>query len=333
MAQDHAVLLHYLAPLQACLEPDDVTELVVNRPGELGLERAGGWEWREAPELTETWLSTLARAAAAYTSQDVTEETPICSTVLPQGERCQIVLPPAAERLSLTLRKPSSVSLDLDAFARSGLFDAVALATDDLSTEEAELLRLRDAGDWPAFFRRAVESRRNILISGATGSGKTTFAKGLVRLIPSEERLLTIEDARELVVPHRNAVHMLYAKDGQGLARVGPKQLLESALRMRPDRILLQELRDGTAFFYLRNVNTGHPGSITTIHADSAVLAFEQLTLLVKESEGGRDLARDDIRSLLHMLVDVVVQMRRVEGRFRMTEVWYDPVRKRALAA
>ena len=98
-------------------------------------------------------------------------------------------------------------------------------------------------------------------------------------------------------------------------------------------RILLQELRDGTAFFYLRNVNSGHPGSITTVHADSAALAFEQLTLLVKESEGGRDLARDDIRSLLHLLVDVVVQMRREAGRFRISEVWYDPVRKRALAA
>lgn len=333
MAQDNSVLLHYLAPLQQCLEPDDVTELVINRPGELAIERAGGWEWRDAPELTETWLATLAKAAAAYTAQDVTDETPICSTVLPRGERCQIVLPPAAERLSLTLRKPSTVSLDLDAFARGGLFDAVALATNDLSPDEAALMRLRDTGDWPGFFRLAVESRRNLLISGATGSGKTTFAKGLVQLIPSQERLLTIEDARELVVPHRNAVHMLYAKDGQGLAKVGPKQLLESALRMRPDRILLQELRDGTAFFYLRNVNTGHPGSITTIHADSAVLAFEQLTLLVKESEGGRDLARDDIRSLLHLLVDVVVQMRRVDGRFRMTEVWYDPLRKRALAA
>lgn len=333
MAQDSSVLLHYLAPLQQCLEPDDVTELVVNRPGELAIERAGGWEWRDAPELTETWLATLAKAAAAYTSQDVTDETPICSTLLPRGERCQIVLPPAAERLSLTLRKPSAVSLDLEAFARSGLFDAVALATNDLSADEAELMRLRDTGDWPGFFSLAVESRRNLLISGATGSGKTTFAKGLVKLIPPQERLLTIEDARELVVPHRNAVHMLYAKDGQGLAKVGPKQLLESALRMRPDRILLQELRDGTAFFYLRNVNTGHPGSITTIHADSAVLAFEQLTLLVKESEGGRDLARDDIRSLLHLLVDVVVQMRRVDGRFRITEVWYDPLRKRALAA
>lgn len=333
MAQDSSVLLHYLAPLQRCLEPDDVTELVVNRPGELAIERAGGWEWRDAPELTETWLATLAKAAAAFTAQDITDEAPICSTVLPRGERCQIVLPPAAEQLSLTLRKPSAVTFDLEAFAKAGLFESVALASNDLSAAETALMALRDAGDWPAFFRLAVKSRRNLLISGATGSGKTTFAKGLVRLIPPEERLLTIEDARELVVPHRNAVHLLYAKDGQGLAKVGPKQLLESALRMRPDRILLQELRDGTAFFYLRNVNTGHPGSITTIHADSAVLAFEQLTLLVKESEGGRDLARDDIRSLLHLLVDVVVQMRRIDGRFRVTEVWYDPLRKRALAA
>lgn len=333
MAHDAAVLQHYMKPLQACLEPAGVTEVVVNRPGELGIEHDGGWEWRAAPDLSESWLSTLAKAAAAFTAQDVTAETPICSTVLPGGERCQIVIPPAAERLSLTLRKPSETTFDLDAFECAGLFDEVALATNDLSADETKLLALRDARDWPAFFRLAVQSRRNVLISGATGSGKTTFAKGLVKLIPDSERLLTIEDARELTVPHRNAVHLLYAKDGQGLAKVGAKQLLESALRMRPDRILLQELRDGTAFFYLRNVNTGHPGSITTIHADSATLAFEQLTLLVKESEGGRDLARDDIRALLHMLVDVVVQLRRVDGRFRMTEVWYDPLRKRALAA
>lgn len=332
MAQDTSVLTHYLAPLQRRLEPEDVTELVVNRPGELGVERQGGWQWHKAPELTAEWLSTLARAAAAYTTQDVTDENPICSTVLPNGERCQVVLPPAAERVSLTLRKPSALQLDLEAFAARGLFENVALARGDLADVEHELLTLRDARDWCGFFRLAVECRRNILISGATGSGKTTFAKGLVKLIPPHERLLTIEDARELSVPHRNAVHLLYAKDGQGRAKVGAKQLLESALRMRPDRILLQELRDGTAFFYLRNVNTGHPGSITTIHADSAVLAFEQLTLLVKESEGGRDLARDDIRALLHTLVDIVVQLRRIDGHFRMTEVWYDPLRKRALA-
>lgn len=333
MPGDTAVLQHYLAPFRRYLGPGDVTELVINRPGEFAVETLSGWSWVEAPELTEATLRPLAVAAAAATTQDVTAETPICSTVLPSGERCQIVLPPAAEFISVTLRKPSERTMDMRDFQAAGLFEAVSVAKGALKPEESQLLALRDAGDWPAFFNAAVRARKNILISGATGSGKTTFAKGLIQLIPSEERLITIEDARELVVPHRNVVHLLYAKDGQGIAKIGAKHLLESALRMRPDRILLQELRDGTAFFYLRNVNSGHPGSITTVHADSAALAFEQLTLLVKESEGGRDLARDDIRSLLHLLVDVVVQMRRHNGRFRITEVWYEPLRKRALAA
>jgi len=333
---DTAVLDHYLTPLRPLLEPDDVTELVVNRPGEVGVERSGRWVWRDVPELSEPWLRTLAVAAAAYTRQDVGADRPICSTVLPGEERCQIVLPPVAPEgtVSLTIRKPSRRRLTLEDFRAGGLFETTAVAHQgETDAIDAELIRLRDLGDWPAFFRLAVKTRRNILVSGATGSGKTTFAKGLVELIPADERLLTIEDTRELVAPHRNIVHMIYSKDGQGLAPVGPKALLESALRMRPDRILLQELRDGTAFFYLRNVNSGHPGSITTVHADSAALAFEQLTLLVRESEGGRDLPRDDIRALLHLLIDVVVQMKKVDGRFRMTEVWHEPLRKRRAGA
>lgn len=329
---DTAVLDHYLAPLKVLLAPDDVTELVVNRPGEVGIEQGGQWRWHEEPILTEAWLRTLAVAAAAFTKQDVSDAHPICSTALPGDERCQIVLPPAAPpgTVSLTIRKPSRRHIGLDDFAATGLFDSV-LTDDEAAADpvDAELTALKAAGDWPAFFRLAVVSRRNILISGATGSGKTTFAKGLVEIIPDHERLLTIEDTREFVVPHRNVVHLTYSKEGQGLAQVTAKSLLESALRMRPDRILLQELRDGTAFFYLRNVNSGHPGSITTVHADSAALAFEQLTLLVRESEGGRDLPRDDIRALLHLLIDVVVQMKKIDGRFRLTEVWHDPARKR----
>lgn len=333
MTQDIAVLQHYLEPLRTALEAPGVTELVVNRPGEMGLETAAGWLWLDAPELTERWLTTLAKAAAAFTAQDITDGTPICSTVLPAGERCQIVAPPAAQSLSITVRRPAATALDLEAMAKAGLFEAIAPTRQGDDAVDARLATLRAAGDWPGFFRVAVCGRRNILVSGATGSGKTTFAKGLVQLIPAHERIVTIEDARELTVPHRNAVHLLYAKDGQGAANVGPKDLLEAALRMRPDRILLQELRDAAAFYFLRNVNTGHPGSITTIHADSAELAFEQLTLLVKESASGRDLPRADIRSLLVALVDIVVQMRREGGRFRITEVWHDPDRKRRVAA
>lgn len=332
MTYDAAVLTHYLTPLRAHLDAADVTEVVVNRPGEFAVETAAGWRWFTAPELTAEALTHIAVAAAAATRQDVTSERPICSTVLPSGERCQVVLPPAAEHTSLTFRKPSDLELSVDELGTQGFFDRMGQAR-DARTVDAELCALRARGDWPGFFRAAVVGRRNILISGATGSGKTTLAKALIRLIPPQERLVTLEDTRELVVPHRNAVHLLYAKDGQGLAQVGPKALLESALRMRPDRILLQELRDAAAFFYLRNVNTGHPGSITTIHANSATLAFEQLVLLVKESEAGRELPREDIRHLLQGLVDIVVQVERKDGRFRLCEVWHEPVRVRALAA
>ena len=178
-----------------------------------------------------------------------------------------------------------------------------------LDDTEEELLRLLASSEYEAFMRLAVRSRKNILVSGPTGSGKTTWTKALIREIPSDERLVTIEDAKELVLDrHPNHVRLFYSKDDQGLARVTPKQLLESCLRMKPDRILLAELRAEEAFDYLRNVNSGHPGSITSIHATSAELAFEQLVLLVKQNPGGRELARSDIKSLLYLLIDVVIQ-------------------------
>jgi type IV secretion system protein VirB11 len=128
---------------------------------------------------------------------------------------------------------------------------------------------------------------------------------------------------------HPNHVRLFYSKDDQGVARVTPKQLLESCLRMKPDRILLAELRADEAFDYLRNVNSGHPGSITSIHAASAELAFEQLVLLVKQNSAGRDLARGDIKSLLYLLVDVVIQFGVERHERFIKEIWYDPGRGR----
>jgi type IV secretion system protein VirB11 len=325
------VLARYLEPLAPYLADNTLTEIVVNRPGEIFVEGPDGWTRHEAATLTPAYLSHLATAAAGHTRQDIGPEYPVVSTSLIGEERCQIVAPPAvpAGMISLTIRKPSALTMNLDALERAKLFDEVRSAGDELTADEHRLLALKDAGLWREFLELAVRTRRNILISGATGSGKTTLSKALIAAIPAHERLITIEDTVELVIPHQNSVRLLYAKDGQGVAKIGPRELLESSLRMRPDRILLQELRDGTAFFYLRNVNSGHPGSITTVHADSARLAFEQLTLLVKESAEGRDLHRDDIRSLLLLLVDIVVQMQKRDGRYRISEIYYDPVRKR----
>lgn len=328
---DTSILEHNLEPLRPLLDADGVTELVINEVGVVGIETGEGWQWHTMPQLDMLALTSIAQTAAAFTKQDINEENPICSTILPTGERVQLVVPPALEpgRISITIRKPSTVNLTIEDFEKGGLFEHTVIAEDRVSESDAAMEKALAERNHIEFFKLAVRSRKNILISGATGSGKTTFSKGLTQLIPPEERLLTIEDTRELVLPQRNVVNLLYAKDGQGLAKISAKELLESALRMRPDRILLQELRDGTAFFYLRNVNSGHPGSITTIHADSAKLAFEQLGLLVKESEAGSDLSRADIQSLLKLLVDVIVQVKKVNGKFRATEIYFEPRGKR----
>jgi len=330
---DDAALRTYLEPISKFLDEPGLTELCINRPHEVWCEGRGGWTRHEVLDdrLSFSGLDGLASLAASYTRQDIRSEWPILSTTLPCGERCQIVIPPAVPdgTISVTIRKPSKVTMSLANFDAAGLFDHVVIEAGRISDLDRELLQLRAARQWAAFFDLAVKGRKNIVISGPTGSGKTTFAKGLIKCIPTHERILTIEDTLELEVPQPNHVRLLYSKDGQGLSRVGPKQLLESCLRMRPDRILLQELRDGTAFFYLRNANSGHPGSITTVHADSATLAFEQLTLLVKESEGGSEIERGDIRALLFMLVDIVVQMKVTpEGSRRITEVYFDPERQ-----
>src|SRR5260221_219981 len=213
--------------------------------------------------------------------------------------------------------------------AARGIFRRAKPAARMLDAVEQELLSLLGRRDFEAFMRLAVRSRKNIVVSGPTGSGKTTWNEALIREIPSDERLVTIEDAHELVLDnHPNHVRLYYSKDEQGLARVSPRKLLEASLRMRPDRILLAELRAAEAFDYLRNVNSGHPGSVTSVHAASAELAFEQLVLLVKQSDSGRGLSRTDIRTLLYLLVDVVIQCGVEYHRRYISEIWYTPERR-----
>lgn len=326
-----------LRALRPILIDRDVTEICINRPGEAYVETRAGWRCEALPFATFEWCQSLARLVANSTRQRIDTESPLLSAALPGGERIQIVLPPATTpgTVAITIRRPADEVWTLAELDQRGVFQSARRAGETPDDTEAELLRLLEARDYQAFLRLAVERRRNILVSGPTGSGKTTFTKALIREIPPDERLITIEDARELVLDrHDNHVRLFYSKDDQGLARVTPKQLLESCLRMKPDRILLAELRGEEAFDYLRNVNSGHPGSITSIHAASAELAFEQLVLLVKQSRAGQELAREEIKHLLYLLIDVVVQFG-VEHRQRcIKEIWYDPARKhRALAA
>jgi type IV secretion system protein VirB11 len=321
-----------LRPLRPVLSDPELTELCINRPGEAFIETRRGWERVPLPFADFDWCVRLAKLIANSTRQRIDEGTPLLSASLPTGERAQIVLPPATTSgtVAITLRRPSQEVWSIGELAQRGIFRSTRRSTAVLDETEQELLRLLKTEEYEAFMRLAVRARKNILVSGPTGSGKTTWTKALIQEIPADERLITIEDARELVLEgHPNHVRLFYSKDDQGLSRVTPKHLLESCLRMKPDRILLAELRAEEAFDYLRNVNSGHPGSITSIHAGTCELAFEQLVLLVKQSAAGRELARSDIKSLLYLLVDVVIQFG-VERQERfIKEVWFEPDRRR----
>lgn len=327
---ERSALALTLAPLRPFLDDPAITEVCINRPGELFLETARGWRREALPAADFSWCLRLSKLIAHATRQRVDEESPLLSASLPGGARVQLVAPPAttARTVAIAIRRPASAVWSVAELAERGLFRQ-ARAAGEATATHGELARLLGQGRYVEFMQQAVRSRQNILVSGPTGSGKTTFTKALIREIPPEERLITIEDAQELALDaHPNHVRLFYSKDDQGVARVSPKQLLEACLRMRPDRILLAELRGEEAFDYLRNVNSGHPGSITSVHAASCALAFEQLVLLIKQSAGGEGLTRADIKQLLHLVIDVVVQFGvRHHERF-IQEIWHQPAGK-----
>jgi type IV secretion system protein VirB11 len=319
-------LEHYCRPLAGLLADPSVTEVCFQRPGEALIEKQGGWVRESVPWATSCWARQFARLVATSTEQRVGASAPLLSASLPTGERVQVVLPPAtlADRVVIAVRRPSDRTWSLQELASGGLFSACRAAARGTTDVVRSLAAPFAAGDWQSFLAKAVRERLNIVVSGATGSGKTTLTKALIEEIPDDERLISIEDAAELRFDrHANVVRLFYSKDDQGTARVTAKQLLEASLRLRPDRILLAELRGEEAYHFLRNVSSGHPGSITSVHAGNATLAFEQLALLVKESGPGRELAFPEIHRLLRQIVDVVVHCERAGGGRRVHELWW----------
>lgn len=333
---DATSVIEFLRPLREQLDAPGVLEVCVNRPGELLIETVHGWQTVPAPEMTQERCLSLATAVATFCDQQVNQERPLLSATLPSGERIQFVIPPAVPRgtVSITVRKPSHLIKRLDDFEREGLFGRTAAVTRTPNAEllpfERELVELKDAGRYADFLRLAVRKHQTIVVSGKTGSGKTTFMKGLVEEVPKHERLITIQDTAELTLPnHPNVVHLFYSKDAQGTARVTAKSLLEACLRMKPDRIFLAEVRGDECLYFVRLAASGHPGSITSVHAGSCALAFEQMSLMIRETGAGGGLRMDEIKWLLSVVVDVIVQFDRDErGRF-ISEILYEPRRQR----
>ena len=322
-AADGPIYLNrYLAPLANMLARPDVTDIYVNRPAEIWIETLSGTiERHDAPALDMSTLDRLARQIAAQSHQGISREHPLLSATLPDGARVQIVAPPATRGpLALAIRKHISSDLSLDDYVASGAFDAVACGNvSDPNDLDRALHLMLAAGDIAGLLAAAVRGRKNILVSGGTSTGKTTFLNALIREIPQEERLILIEDTAELKLHHANAVGLLATRGALGEARVSADDLLGASLRMRPDRIIVGELRGEEAYTFLRAVNTGHPGSMTTVHADSAERAIEQIALLVLQT--GTRLGRADVQHYVRSTVDVFVQLTRIGGRRQVSEV------------
>jgi type IV secretion system protein VirB11 len=279
------------------------------------------------PLLTQHHLHSLAHLAAQYTNQTISEEKPLLSATLPGGYRIQVVFPPACADggIAMSIRKQATVMMTLDDYERRGAFMHTKTATAIDDPLDNELAALYASGDVKAFIAKAVKGKKNMLISGGTSTGKTTFMNAALGEIPSEERIITVEDAREVQIAHiPNRVHLMVSRGDQGRAKVTTQELIEACLRLRPDRIIVGELRGAEAFSYLRAVNTGHPGSIATIHADTPTLAIEQLILMIMQADLG--ITRDQIKAYVESVIQVVVQLKRGEkGQRYVSEIYFKP--------
>jgi type IV secretion system protein VirB11 len=318
--------------IQEFMASSEVTEICVNRPGELYLEAGGRWQKVEMPSLTFERARQFCTAVVneSNTGQRITDVDPVVSLTFPTGQRAQFVIPPAVEAgsISITIRLPSKQTKTLTQYQEDGFFNEILEDANGISEQDRELLQLRSQRRYADFFRQAVLSKKNIVVSGATGSGKTTFMKSLVHHIPANERLVTIEDARELFIDQPNVVHLLYSKGGQSATNVTAKSCMEACLRMKPDRIILAELRGDESFYFIRNCASGHPGSITSCHAGSTEQTWDQLALMVKASNEGSGLEFSTIKRLLMMTIDIVVHIKAHAGRRYITGIDFNPGRQ-----
>lgn len=348
LAQD-AMVNELLRPFAALLAMPGATEVVVNRPGEAFVETGPVWTRHEAPHLTLPHCQSLANAIASYSGRHIDGASPILSAQLPNGQRVQIMMPPAVERdtVSITIRIPDSATRSFQQYQDDGFFSrytwahpiGLAQRAGDLQATQRQLIDYLGAGQLASFLRLAVQSKQNIVFVGDTGCGKTSLMKAACQFIGHDERLVTIEDVRELQLDqHPNRVHLLYAKAKQGHCTVTPSDLIAAAMRMKPDRVLLAELRGAEAFDFLKLLTTGHSGSVSSFHAESCALAIERYVFMCKEHRDAGIYDAEALKHLVALTIDVIVHIavertidpitgNATKARF-VSEVHYDPVSK-----
>lgn len=323
---------HLLSSFSCHLDNPKNEEITIQEPGRLWVF-SGGLYTQHSVDLSAEDIEDIAIVAAAQRRQDVGNGSPLLATDLAGRGRLQAVLPPCvASCPSLTIRRGSDEWPTLKGLAKRGLFrntKKTRRARTRSKTDDV-LAELYEADRWEEFFSLAVRAKKNMIGCGVTASGKTHFSKAMISEIPPEERIITIEDSPELRglgLAHPNHVSMYYDKDASE-GSVGATDLVDASLRMRPERLFIQEVRDGqAAIAFLLALQTGHNG-ITTIHASHCEAAFVRLRVQIKQTPGGAAISDEDIISELHELVDIVVHSSRDEGPFEVDEVYFKGCRQ-----
>ncbi len=311
----------YLRPLQSYLTDDNINEVNINPDGSIFVEDAGESHMRQIDvKLSAQAIKQLGAQLAGETKNTLGVQQPIVSgRVVVWGAplRVQVVVEPAIESgVSLSIRKyVTRILAPTDIGFVAGRQVNV---DDDRQERQRAILDMAEQGHLQELMRQAIDEKFNILISGGTSSGKTTMARAMIAMAEPLERIITIEDAQELYPPHKNQVALIAdrKRDSERL----PSRLLESCLRMRPDRIILGEIRGMEAYDFLEAINTGHPGAITTIHADSPSLALDRLAMMVMRA--GVQMTHSEIIAYACKTIDLIIQVGRRNGKRGVMQVY-----------
>lgn len=292
------LILPFLRPIQALILDPEISEIMVNGTERIFIEKQGHIEAVEHVTLSQKSLEVAVRNIARRLGDDISDEKPILDSRLPDGSRVAAVLPPCSlNGVVLTIRK----------------FNAKHFAIEDLIASGTVTQEVA------ACLKSAVLTHQNVLIAGATGCGKTTLLNALSNLIPKHERVLVIEDTAEIQIDMPNLVRFEARREQNGLPAVTIRELLKASLRHRPDRILLGEIRGAEAFDLLQLLNTGHSGTISTVHANSAAQAISRFTSCVLQS--GVELPYRAIKSNIGDSLSILVHLDRRPGRRFVSEV------------
>ena len=331
-----AQLAWLLHPIQPLLDDQTVTDLHINGINPDG-ETANVFIKRGAVRSMDTvplnlrMLKNIGDNAAAMMRQDVAEDVPFCAARLPQGQRVQIVLPPAVPhgRYALAVRRPAAKAATIQQLIDGGLFSEVRTSEAVRSQPRAvvrELLAMKAAGRWPEMISLAIRHGLNVVWAGKVGTGKTHDLRAFLEAIPLDWRIVTVEDMEEIInMEHQNVVNLLYPKgEHQGVSKHTAEHCIEAALRLDMDILINQELRDAAAWAYLRALNSGHPG-MTSCHAGSAEGAFKAIGLMIRQHESGKTMDNADLQATLRELIDVIVYCETIDGKRRITQVSFEP--------